>query len=277
MKYPNIDPEIFSVGPIAIRWYGLTYVVAFAVCYWLGRKRLATHSSFTVKQWNDLLFWAIVGTLLGGRIGYVLFYGFDRFLSDPLWAVRVWEGGMAFHGGLLGVASALLLWCKFNRASFFSVTDFAAPVVPIGIGIGRLGNFANTELPGRVTDSFLGVHFPCDAVDHLNPTCVGAYEEFTRHVSSLYQAFVTGVVVFGLLWWFSSRPRERGMVSGLFILLYGIGRCFTEIFREPDVDLGFVVGNWLTMGQLLSIPMILVGCILLIPTVSQYLTDRTKK
>lgn len=276
MNYPDIDPIIFSIGPLSFRWYGLMYVVAFTVCYWLGRKRLATHSNFTVKQWNDLLFWAILGTLLGGRLGYVLFYGFDRFVSDPLWAVRVWEGGMAFHGGLLGVAGAIALWCKFNKTTFFEVTDFAVPLVPIGIGIGRLGNFANTELPGRVTESFLGVHFPCDAVINLNPTCVGEYEEFTRHISSLYQAFITGVIVFGLLWWFSTKPRERGIVSGLFILLYGIGRCFTEFFREPDVELGFIVGNWLTMGQLLSIPMILVGGILLIPTVNRYLADRTK-
>ena len=276
MNYPDIDPVIFSVGPISIRWYGLAYIAAFLICYWLGRQRLPTHSNFTVNQWNDILFWGIVGTLLGGRIGFVLFYGFDRLITDPIWALRVWEGGMSFHGGLLGVASAILLWCKLNKASFFDVTDFVAPVVPIGIGIGRLGNFANTELPGRVTDSFLGVHFPCDAVAQLNPTCVGEYEELARHISSLYQAFITGVVVFGLLWWFSSKPRARGIVSGLFILLYGIGRCFTETFREPDVELGFIAGNWLTMGQLLSIPMILVGGILLIPTVNQYLSPRTK-
>ena len=276
MNYPDIDPVIFSIGPIAIRWYGLAYVVAFTVCYWLGRKRLATHSSLTVKQWNDLLFWGIVGTLIGGRIGFVLFYGFDRLIADPMWALRVWEGGMSFHGGLLGVGSAILFWCKFNKVMFFSVTDFVVPVIPLGIGIGRLGNFANTELPGRITESFLGVHFPCDAVFHLNPTCVGEYEQFTRHISSLYQACVTGMVVFGLLWWFSSKPKERGIVSGMFILLYGIGRCFTETFREPDVELGFIVGNWLTMGQLLSIPMVLIGGILLIPTVNQYLTHREK-
>ncbi|MXZ44638.1 MAG: prolipoprotein diacylglyceryl transferase [Gammaproteobacteria bacterium] len=276
MNYPDIDPVIFSLGPFAVRWYGLAYITAFAVCYWLGRKRLKTHSNITVQQWNDLLFWGVVGTLLGGRIGFVLFYGFDRFLDDPFWAVRVWEGGMSFHGGVLGVGSAILLWCKLNKTTFFSVTDFVVPIVPIGIGIGRLGNFANTELPGRVTESFLGVHFPCHAVVQLNPTCVGQYEELTRHISSLYQAFVTGVVVFGLLWWFSSKPRQRGIVSGLFILLYGIGRCFTESFREPDVELGFIVGDWLTMGQLLSIPMILIGGLLLIPQINQYLTHRKK-
>lgn len=276
MNYPDIDPVIFSLGPISVRWYGLAYVLAFAVCYWLGTNRLKTHSSFTVKQWNDLLFWGIVGTLLGGRFGYVLFYGLDRFLADPLWALRVWEGGMSFHGGVLGVASAILLWCRQQEVSFFAVTDFVVPVVPIGIGIGRLGNFANTELPGRVTESFLGVHFPCEAVANLNPTCVGEYEELTRHVSSLYQAFVTGIVVFGLLWWFSRKPRERGIVSGLFILLYGMGRCFTELFREPDFELGFLAGNWLTMGQLLSMPMIIIGSILLIPSVNQYLSHRTK-
>ncbi|MCY3540558.1 MAG: prolipoprotein diacylglyceryl transferase [Gammaproteobacteria bacterium] len=277
MNYPDINPIIFSLGPISFRWYGLLYVVAFVVCYSLGRKRLKTHSNLTVQQWNDLLFWGIVGTLLGGRFGFVLFYGFDKFLADPLWAVKVWEGGMSFHGGVIGVATAILLWCKINKTAFLSVSDFVVPVVPIGIGIGRLGNFINTELPGRITESFLGVHFPCHAVSDLNPTCVGDYEELTRHVSSLYQAFVTGVVVFGLLWWFSRKPRDRVVVTGLFFLLYGVGRCFTETFREPDVALGFIAGDWLTMGQLLSIPMILIGGLLLIPTVNQYLTGRSKE
>lgn len=181
---------------------------------------------------------------------------------------------MSFHGGLIGVTIAIFIWSKLKGLVFVKVIDFVAPVVPIGVGIGRLGNFMNTELPGRVTESFLGVHFPCSAVDQINLTCVGDYETVTRHVSSLYQALTTGVIVFVMLWWFSAKPRARGQVSGMFALLYGSGRFVTEFFREPDYFLGFVIGNWLTMGQLLSLPLILLGLFLLTPPVNKFLEQK---
>ncbi len=274
MNYPIIDPVIFNIGPVAFRWYGLGYVVAFIVCFLLGNRRVRTSEVITQNQWFDILFYCMVGTIVGGRLGYVIFYGWSTFLEDPLWALRPWEGGMAFHGGVIGVALAILLWCMKNKIQFFEITDFITPLVPIGIGIGRLGNFANTELPGRVTDSFLGVHFPCSSVLELNPTCISDYEEVTRHVSSLYQAVTVGVIIFTLMWIYSSNRRLLGRVTGLFVLLMGLGRFITEFFREPDPQLGFIIGNWMTMGQLLSLPMVVLGLVLLIPSMNRYFQCR---
>lgn len=276
MRYPDIDPVFLSIGPIDLRWYGLAYVVAFVACYWLGNLRSKKFGYvWTQWQWSDLVFYGMVGTLLGGRLGYALFYDFGRVLQDPLWTFRIWEGGMSFHGGLLGVLAAFLLWAKVNNEKFFKIADFVAPLVSIGIGFGRLGNFANTELPGRVTESFLGVHFPCDAVVALNPECLGAFEPSLRHISSLYQAVTTGVLVFAVVWIYSSRERPLGRITGLFLALYGLGRFCTEYFREPDAHLGFIVGNWLSMGQLLSLPLIAAGIVLLTPSVNKYLQRKS--
>ena len=266
MNYPAIDPVIFSIGPVSVRWYGMAYVVAFIACFLLGQYRIKKFGhKWTLGQWSDIVFYGTIGTLVGGRLGYVLFYDFGRTLEDPLWIFRIWEGGMSFHGGLLGVMVALLLWSHRHKFRLFEIADFVAPLVSIGIGFGRLGNFANTELPGRVTESFLGVHFPCYAVTQLNPMCVGEFEPVTRHVSSLYQAFTSGVIVFVVVWLYSSNKRPLGSVSGLFLASYGVGRFCTEFFREPDVGLGFIIGEWMTMGQLLSIPLIVAGVLLMTP------------
>ena len=250
-------------------------MVAFVVCFYLGRYRIKKlNLKIKSAQWTDLVFYGTIGTLIGGRLGYVLFYEPGRAIEDLLWIFRIWEGGMSFHGGLLGVFTALLLWSHRYKYPFFGIADLVAAFAPLGIGLGRLGNFANTELPGRVTESFLGVHFPCFAVVDLNPACLVAYEEVTRHVSSLYQAGTTGIVVFLVVWIYSSKPRDLGSVSGLFLLLYGTGRFVTEFFREPDAILGFIFGGWMTMGQLLSIPLVISGAALMSPGINQYLQPK---
>ena len=277
MNYPNIDPVLVDVGPVAIHYYGALYLCAFGIFYLLGQFRLKRNTSLiTVDQFNDLCYYAILGVIVGGRLGYVLFYSVELFLDDPLWVLRIWEGGMSFHGGLLGVIVALFIWVKRNGLDFFDIMDFVAPLVPIGLGMGRIGNFVNTELPGRVTNFAFAVHFPCDAVRAVNSMCIGAYEPVTRHISSLYQAFAEGIVLFVVLWLFSMEPRRRGQVAGVFLVSYGILRVITEIFRQPDAALGFVLAEWLTMGQLLSVPMAFIGVALILPQTSHYLI-RDKK
>jgi phosphatidylglycerol:prolipoprotein diacylglycerol transferase len=256
---------IVGFGPVAIRWYGLAYLAAFAAAWWLGNRR-AHGTDWTAQQISDVVFYGALGAVLGGRLGYVLFYGFNQFLDDPVWLLKIWDGGMSFHGGLLGLAVALFLFARSTHRTFLQVSDFVAPLGPIGLGFGRLGNFANTELPGRMTDSPLGVIYPCraDAIRAINPLCTGEWEEFARHPSPLYQAFAEGVVLFAVVWLFSSKPRATGAVTGVFLLAYGVLRVITEFFREPDVQLGFVALNWLTMGQLLSLVMIGFGIVLLV-------------
>ena len=267
MYYPLMDNVIISWGPIALRWYGLSYLAGFALCWWLGRRR-AVRLSAQGEPWDpdevyDLVFYGAMGAVLGGRLGFVFFYGFERFLSDPLWLFRVWDGGMSFHGGLLGVLTGFAIYGARTGRTFLQVADFMAPLCPPGLGLGRLANFINTELPGRVTDSPLGFHYPCYAVHNLNKLCTGEWEEVTRHASPLYQAFTEGLLLFLLLWWFGKKPRARGAMSGMFLLGYGTFRFSTEFFRNPDFGIGFVAFNWLSMGQLLSIPMIIAGIVLL--------------
>ena len=263
LHYPAIDPAIFTIGSFSPKWYGLTYLLGFAACYYLGvwqsKRRFP---SWTESQVSDMVFYGAVGAVLGGRVGSVLFYGFDQFLQDPLYLIRIWEGGMSFHGGLLGVLAALLIFGRREGKSFFEVGDFLAPLAPIGLGLGRLGNFANTELPGRVTEGGFGFYYPCFAVRDLTLTCSGEYESVLRHPSSLYQAFAEGVVLFLLLAIFARRPRPIGVLSGIFLLGYGSLRVLTEYFRMPDAHIGYLVGDWLTMGQLLSLPMVLLGILI---------------
>lgn len=263
MHYPSIDPIIFSFGPIAIRWYGLAYLAAFFTAWWLGMRR-APMAGWTQQQVSDLVFYGAVGAVLGGRTGYVLFYGFDQFLADPLWLFRIWDGGMSFHGGLLGALVAVWWYGRAIGKGFLEVGDFAAPLVPLGLGFGRLGNFANTELPGRITDSAFGLIYPCDAeaVRRIDPLCIGQWEDFARHPSPLYQAAAEGFVLFAIVWLFTMRPRPMGSASGVFLLGYGCMRFLTEFARLPDAHLGFIAFDWLTMGQLLSLPMVAFGIVL---------------
>ena len=266
--YPQIDSVIVSLGPISIRWYGLMYVLGFAAFYFLGKWRASRpmpdgQAPWTPPQLADLLFYGVVGVVVGGRLGYVLFYGLDEFLRDPLWLVRIWEGGMSFHGGLLGVVGAIWLYARRSSRPFLAVTDLAAPLAPVGLGLGRLGNFINAELPGRVTEFSLGVHFPCSSVRDFNLVCFGEFESVARHVSSLYQSTAEGVVLFAIVWLYAARQSRVGRISGVFLLGYGVLRFVTEFFRQPDPGKGFVAFDLLTMGQMLSLPMVAFGLYLL--------------
>ena len=267
MHYPAIDPVIVSFGPLAVRWYGLAYLAAFVLCWWLGNlQSRRAFPGWTGPQISDLVFYGAVGAVIGGRFGYVLFYAFESFLRDPLVLIRIWDGGMSFHGGLLGAVAAMAWFARRTNRSFWQVTDFLAPLVPLGLGLGRLGNFANTELPGRMTEAPWGLVYPCsaDAVRSINVMCTGEWESFARHPSSLYQAFAEGLVLFALLWWIAARPRPAGVISGAFLAGYGGLRFVTEFFRMPDAHIGFVAFDWLTMGQLLSLPMAIVGILVIL-------------
>lgn len=272
MYYPDIDPIIVALGPLAIRWYGVAYLAGFLFCWLLGQWR-ARHpqlrrpgDDWHPEEISDLVFYGAIGAVLGGRIGYVLFYAFDQFMGDPLFLIRIWQGGMAFHGGLIGSLIGLWLYGRNTGRNLLQVTDFLVPVTPLGLGFGRLGNFANTELPGRATDSAFGLIYPCsaDAVRALNPLCTGQWESFARHPSPLYQAFAEGLVLLVIIWWFARKPRPLGAVTGVFLMSYGALRICTEFFREPDSHLGFIFLDAVSMGQLLSLPMVLIGGLLVL-------------
>lgn len=245
LHYPDIDPVAFSVAGVQVYWYGLMYLFGFAAFMVLGRLR-AAHYGLTPRNVDDLLFYGVLGVILGGRLGYILFYDFERFVYDPAMIFRLWEGGMSFHGGLLGVLGALWLFARRRGMAFLQVTDFVAPLTPLGLGAGRLGNFINGELWGRASDLPWAMVFP--HVDRLS-----------RHPSQLYQLLIEGVVLFAVVWIYSSKPRPLGAVTGLFALLYALGRIGVEFAREPDMHLGFIAWGWLTMGQLLSLPLLFVG------------------
>lgn len=251
LTFPEINPVALQLGPLKIHWYGIMYLVAFAAAWWLGNRRARKPGSgWTAAQVSDVVFYGALGTVLGGRIGYTLFYNFSGFLADPVSIIRVWEGGMSFHGGLLGVLFAMWLFGRKTRKGFFEITDFIAPLVPVGIGAVRFANFINGELWGRVTQSPLGMIFPTGG-------------PLPRHPSQLYEMFLEGVVLFFIVWLFSAKPRPRMAVSGVFALGYGSFRFIAEFFRQPDEHIGFIAFNWLTMGQLLSTPLIILGIALL--------------
>nr|VFJ73607.1 MAG: Prolipoprotein diacylglyceryl transferase [Candidatus Kentron sp. FW] len=245
----DIDPVAVQLGPLSIHWYGLMYLVAFGIGWWLARLRVADPS----RGWqgtavDDIVFYCALGAVLGGRIGHVLFYDLTNFLHAPWIIFQIWKGGMSFHGGLIGVCLAMWWYGRHHGREFFQVMDFIAPLVPPGLGAGRLGNFINGELWGKTTDLPWGVVFPHPEAGPL-----------PRHPSQLYEAFLEGVVLFILLWSFSRKPRPTMAISGLFLSAYGSFRFLVEFIRIPDRHIGYLAFDWLTMGQLLSIPMIIAG------------------
>jgi phosphatidylglycerol:prolipoprotein diacylglycerol transferase len=252
LTYPAIDPVAFSLGPVKVHWYGLTYLAGLAFAWWLAR-RLSTRPGSPLRREHidDLIFYAALGVVLGGRIGYVVFYGGQRLADDPGWLLRVWEGGMSFHGGLLGVIIAMALFARRHAIPLLSLLDFVAVLTPVGLGLGRLGNFIGQELWGRPTDVPWAMVFPRDPL------------QLPRHPSQLYQFALEGMLLFAVLYLFSRRPRPAGAVGGLFCLGYGVLRFFVEFFREPDAHIGFQAFGWLTRGQLLCVPMMAVGVALL--------------
>ncbi|EGN74747.1 prolipoprotein diacylglyceryl transferase [Idiomarina sp. A28L] len=251
LQFPNWDPVAVSIGPLAVHWYGLMYLVGAAFAYWWGNKRAEGTPGWRAEEWQDILFWGFLALILGGRLGYFLFYQTSSFFGDPLMFFRFSQGGMSFHGGLLGVISAMLIYAIKKNRAFLRVSDFVAPLVPVGLGAGRIGNFINGELWGRVTDVPWAMVFPNPAAGLL-----------PRHPSQLYQAATEGLLLFLLLWAFSRKPRPVGAVSGLFLVGYGSARITTEFFREPDAHLGIL--GIMSMGQWLSLPMIIGGIILMV-------------
>jgi len=268
MLYPEIDPVIIEIGPLALRWYGLMYLLGFAGAWLLARRRaLRPGSVLAPQQVDDLIFYGALGVIVGGRLGYILFYNFDAWLGDPLVLLRVWEGGMSFHGGLLGVLVAIGLLCRKHRLSFFAVGDFVAPLVPIGLLTGRLGNFINGELWGGPSDLPWAMQVSCAGradlcLDKLGLP-YGTQLTPPLHPSQLYEAALEGLALFIILWLYSAKPRAVPSVAGLFLLGYGAFRFLIEFVRMPDSHLGYLAFDWLTMGQLLSLPMVLAGLALM--------------
>lgn len=245
LTYPNIDPVAFTIGGFSVYWYGLMYLSGFFVAWVLAQYR-AKRIAFTRDHITDLIFYCSLGVILGGRLGYGIFYQPSEFFNNPFWIFQVQKGGMSFHGGLLGVIGAMFLFAKRHKTSFWIVADFIAPLIPIGLGLGRIGNFINGELWGKTTDFFLGMVFPNAG-------------NLPRHPSMLYEAFFEGLVLFFILWFYSAKNRKAGTVAGLFLIGYAIIRIGIEFVRVPDEHLGYLAFGWLTQGQLLSIPMILFG------------------
>jgi phosphatidylglycerol:prolipoprotein diacylglycerol transferase len=260
--------------PHGIHWYGLMYLLGFGIAWWLGNRRIRAGRLPGVDDngFGDLLFYGMLGVVLGGRIGYVLFYAFDEFLADPMFLLRINEGGMSFHGGLLGVMFAALLWSRSRRLKFFDTMDFLAPLVPPGLGFVRVGNYIGGELWGKLTGGNWGVIFPrslpasisnlpMDELRQLHAS--GALDVYARHPSQLYEAALEGLVMFVVLSIYSRKPRPRYAVSGLFALMYGVFRFVVEFVRVPDAQIGYLAFGWLTMGQLLTLPLIATGLLLL--------------
>ena len=253
MKYIVIDPVIADLGFVKVYWYGVMYLLAFLSAYLLARYRIKSEVLWNTKHVDDLIFYGALGAVLGGRLGYMLFYNWSVFISNPLTFFNFQNGGMSFHGGFLGVLIAMVIFNKKYQFTFFQTTDFIAPLIPLGLGFGRIGNYINGELWGRVTDSSWGI---------LAPDQSGLWEK--RFPTQLYEAFLEGFVLFCILWLFSNKKPQVMATSSLFLIFYGIFRFIIEFVRAPDSHIGYLAFDWLTMGQLLSIPMIFIGIYLLI-------------
>ncbi len=247
LTFPYIDPVAFSLGPVKVHWYGLMYLIGFVAAWLLAYWRTKHYKlDWTTEQISDLIFYAALGVILGGRIGYMLFYNTQELLHQPWILFKIWEGGMSFHGGLIGVIIAVWLFARRFNKQFWEVGDFVAPLVPLGLGAGRAGNFINGELWGRVTDVPWAMVY-----SHV--------DNQPRHPSEIYEFGLEGIALFILVWCYASKPRATGRVSAVFLMGYAGCRLIAECFREPDPQLGYIAFNWLTMGQLLSIPMLLFG------------------
>lgn len=267
MLYPDIDPVLVSIGPIKVHWYGMMYLVGFLAAWALGRYRAAQGSSWKPQQVDDMIFYGVLGVVLGGRLGYTIFYDFSGLVEDPLSFFRVWEGGMSFHGGLIGVLVAMWIFSRKQKRTFFDTTDFVAPLVPIGLGTVRLGNFINGELWGGPTNMPWGMQVPCidaEVLCHRFGVPEGAQFTPALHPSQLYEAFLEGFLLFLILWFYSIKPRPRMAVSGLFLFCYGVFRFGVEFVRMPDAHIGYLALGWITMGQVLTFPMIMFGVLLMI-------------
>jgi len=276
MYLHNLDPIAIHLPfwPHGLHWYGIMYLLGFAVAYILGTRRVRAGRLPGVDEegFSDLLFYGMVGVVLGGRIGYVIFYNFAEFIADPIMLFRINEGGMSFHGGLIGVMAAVAWWSWKKKLHVFDTIDFVAPLVPPGLAFGRFGNFINGELWGKYTQSNWGVIFPDSLPDtYANLTAAQlqtlhashALDAFARHPTQIYQMLLEGVVLFAFLYWVTRKPRARYLASGWFALLYGVFRFLVEFVREPDSQLGYFAGDWLTMGQILSLPLIAIGLVFL--------------
>ncbi|MGI8488070.1 prolipoprotein diacylglyceryl transferase [Pectobacterium sp. S5] len=273
LAFPQFDPVIFSIGPLALHWYGLMYLVGFIFAMWLAVRRANKPSSgWTKDEVENLLYMGFLGVFVGGRLGYVLFYAFPSFLENPLYLFKVWDGGMSFHGGLMGVICVMLWFAHRTKRHFFQVADFIAPLIPFGLGAGRLGNFINGELWGRVTtDTPWAMLFPGSRGEDMalavsNPQWQAIFNQLgmlPRHPSQLYQMMLEGVALFIILNLFIRKSRPMGSVSGLFLIGYGMFRIITEFFRQPDAQLG-LFGGLFSMGQILSLPMVIAGILMMV-------------
>ena len=253
LTHPNFDPVAVDLGIVQIHWYGLMYLAGFAFAYWMCKRYIAFKKlAISNEQVADLIFYGVMGLVIGGRIGYVFFYDLQQFMADPFWLFKIWEGGMAFHGGFLGVCAAIIFYAWRQNIRLGTLADMAALAVPMGLGFGRLGNFIGQELWGRETTVPWGMVFQNDPLG------------LVRHPSQLYQAFLEGPLLFAIIFFFTRKPRPQWSAAGLFILCYGVFRFFVEFFREPDPHIGFDLMDWLSRGQLLSLPMIIAGTLLVI-------------